>query len=103
MIKKFSNTHINLLKIDTEGYDLECLRGAENSLNSANIDLIICETFLLNTEKDNAIFGILLNIFTIKNYFFMNIYDSRDTDQGRLYTSNGIWVSHKIANQLNFL
>ena len=32
----------------------------------------------------------------------MNIYDSRDTDQGRLYTSNGIWVSHKIANQLNF-
>ena len=33
----------------------------------------------------------------------MNIYDSRDTDQGRLYTSNGIWVSHKIANQLNFL
>lgn len=103
LIKKFSNTHINLLKIDTEGYDLECLRGAENSLNSANIDLIICETFFVKYRKGQCYFWDIAKHLHNKNYFFMNIYDSRDTDQGRLYTSNGIWVSHKIANQLNFL
>lgn len=36
-------THIDLLKSDTQGYDLEVLRGAESLLNKEAISLVYCE------------------------------------------------------------
>lgn len=41
--------HIDLLKIDTEGHDLDVLKGAKNMLRSGKIDTVVFEFGMLNT------------------------------------------------------
>jgi FkbM family methyltransferase len=45
-----SVTHINLLKIDTEGHDLEVIRGAKILLQNHRIDCLYCEC---STDPEN--------------------------------------------------
>lgn len=47
--KEYNIDRINFLKIDTEGNDLQVLKGAENMIKSGNVDTIVFEFSLLYT------------------------------------------------------
>ncbi|MDA7857724.1 FkbM family methyltransferase [Gammaproteobacteria bacterium] len=98
-----ANGHVNFLKIDTEGFDLECLKGASRSLLDNKIDVVMCETFFVKYRVGQAYFWDIAKYLEEHGYYFVNIYDARDTGQGRLYTANGIWVSNTVAKSLDYL
>lgn len=77
-IKKFDdffnlqNHSNNLLKIDTQGYDLNVLKGASSSLKY--IDYILVETSFISIYKNAPNFCEINKYLTDNNFFLTNIY-----------------------------
>jgi FkbM family methyltransferase len=94
---------VHLLKVDAEGYDLEVLKGASESLKKEIIDVIVCETFFVSYRENQAYFWDIAKFLQQYNYMFVNIYDTRETGQGRLYTGNGVWVSRSSGINKGYL
>ena len=65
--------HINFLKIDTEGYEFEVLKGLDNNIK--NIKIIFFEHHYDNMIKKNYKFGDMHNLLTKNN--FKSIYKSK--------------------------
>jgi FkbM family methyltransferase len=42
-LAEIGNPHVGLMKIDTEGFDMDVLRGSAHAIESGNIDLIVVE------------------------------------------------------------
>ncbi|MBU0970059.1 MAG: FkbM family methyltransferase, partial [Proteobacteria bacterium] len=103
IIKKQSLEKIDILKIDTEGYDLEVLKGSLDLLKSQAIGVVMTEVFFVPYRVNQAFFWDIATFMSQQGYHFVNLYDTRDTHQGRLYTGNGLWVSPKIAKSNKFL
>ena len=96
-------TIIDLLKIDTEGFDLEVMKGAEKALRRGQIKVVLSEAFFVPYREQQAYFWDLASYMQSVGYHFVNLYDCRDTSQGRLYTGNALWLSPKLASQSGFL
>ena len=94
---------IDILKIDTEGYDLEVLKGSLNLLRSHAIGVVLTEVFFVPYRVNQAFFWDIAAFMHHQGYHFVNLYDTRNTSQDRLYTGNGLWVSPKVAQANNFL
>jgi len=103
LIKRFAFAPLDLLKIDTEGYDLEVLHGAQALLASQAIDVVLTEAFFVPYRVGQAYFWDIASFMRDVGYHFVNLYDTRDTSQGRLYTGNALWVSARVAQANNFL
>lgn len=103
LVKRFNLTSVDILKIDTEGYDLEVLRGAKEVIEAKIPKIIITEVFFVPYRENQAYFWDIAKFMEDCGYHFVNLYDTRDTTQGRLYTGNGLWVSPEIATLNNFL
>lgn len=88
---------IDLLKIDTEGYDIHVLEGARNMMEKAGISMIYCETGFHNSNQRNTSFNELTRYLEEKDYFFFGLYqvDYRDWKNGNNY-GNALYV-HKDA------
>jgi hypothetical protein len=65
---------IDLLKIDTEGYELNVLDGATKMLSSANISLIFCEIGFLRANNRNTYFADLTEWLAMRDYHFFGLY-----------------------------
>lgn len=67
--------HINLIKIDTEGFDLNVLKGASETLIEGRVDFIVCEIdFLYESSKGN--FEEINRYLQSKGYLLSGIYDN---------------------------
>lgn len=96
-------TKVDILKIDTEGYDLEVIRGAMQSLGRGLIDVVVCEVFFVKYREGQAYFWDIAAELGKLGFSFVNLFDTRDTGQGRLYTGNAIWVSPALSAKLFYL
>ena len=94
---------IDILKVDTEGYDLEVLKGSLDLLNTRSVRVVLTEVFFVPFRKNQAFFWDIASFMQQQGYHFVNLYDTRNTSQGRLYTGNGLWVSPEVAQTNNFL
>jgi len=94
---------IDILKIDTEGYDLEVLKGSQALLESQSIGVVLTEVFFVPYRVKQAYFWDIAAFMNQQGYHFVNFYDLRNTSQGRLYTGNGLWASPQIAQANGFL
>ena len=72
--------HVDLLKIDTEGYELEVLRGAEKSLDQKKISFIFCEIGFCSHDIGHGYF------FDLYNYL-----ESKDYQVHAFYETNNLW------------
>ncbi len=68
-------SHINLLKIDTEGFELNVLSGFTNMLNSKSIDLIYLETGFDIKNTRNTYFSNILDVLNNKGYQLFGLYE----------------------------
>jgi FkbM family methyltransferase len=93
----------DLLKVDAEGYDLAVLRGTERALREHRIHVVICEVFFVAYREGQAYFWDVATFMHECGYRFVNLFDTRDTSQGRLYTGNGVWVSPDVAAANGYL
>lgn len=94
---------VHVLKVDTEGYDLEVLRGAKGSLKTGIVDIVLCEVFFVKYREKQAYFWDIAAALEKLGYSFVNLFDTRTTGQGRLYTANAIWVSPNLSAELGYL
>ncbi|MES3032817.1 MAG: FkbM family methyltransferase [Gemmatimonadota bacterium] len=94
---------VDLLKVDAEGYDLEVLRGAAAALAAHRVRVVLTEVFFVSYREGQAYFWDIASFLHDAGYRFVNLYDTRDTSQGRLYTGNGLWVSPEVAGANGYL
>jgi len=67
--------HINLLKSDTQGFDLEVLRGASQALDRGAVDTILVETNFISLYEQQSTFGEIEQFLKIKNYRLTAFYE----------------------------
>jgi FkbM family methyltransferase len=103
LVQKESLDHIDLLKVDAEGYDLEVLRGAAATLEAAKAGAVMTEVFFVPYRHGQAFFWDIASWMRERRYHFVNLYDTRSTSQGRLYTGNALWLSPAVAAANSFL
>ena len=94
---------VDLLKVDAEGYDLEVLRGAQTALREHRVRVVLAEVFFVAYREGQAFYWDIAAFLHDAGYQFVNLYDTRDTSQGRLYTGNGLWVSPEVAGANGYL
>lgn len=94
---------VDILKVDTEGYDLEVLKGSLDLLNSQSVHAVLTEVFFVPYRLGQAFFWDIASFMNDQRYHFVNLYDTRNTSQGRLYTGNALWVSAQVARANDFL
>lgn len=93
----------DILKIDAEGYDLEVLKGASDSISGGRIGIVLVEGFFVSYRSGQAFFWDIATYLASHDYYFVNLFDTRETSQGRLYTGNALWVSDSVARANNYL
>jgi FkbM family methyltransferase len=76
--------HADILKIDAEGWDLEVLKGADNTIRNASIVLI--EAAVNNKIFKNSVFDVLMQM-NKRNFTLFDI-----TDLNRTIRHNALWL-----------
>jgi len=83
-----------LLKIDVQGYELEVLEGAKNSLNS--VDLIIVETTFLKLYNNQPLFEDVYNFLYSRSFRYRGNFDQIiNPNTGRILQADAIFVKEK--------
>ena len=68
-------THIDLLKIDTQGFDLEVLRGAAKTLRRRAVDNLLVEVNFASLSKGQGSFGDIEQFLADKGYGLLTLYE----------------------------
>jgi FkbM family methyltransferase len=74
-VEKHGITHIELLKIDTQGFDLEVLRGASGILDRRGVDTLLVEVNFASYYKRQASFGEVERFLTANGYRLLTLYE----------------------------
>jgi FkbM family methyltransferase len=94
--------YINYLKIDTEGFDLEVLKGASGMLNRAAIDFIEVEVGMNKTNSLHVPFEDMKEYLEQHGYFLFGVYEQVQewkTQQPILRRSNLLFISEKLTRR----
>ena len=67
---------IDVLKSDTEGYDLEVLRGARGMLDRQRVGYVYVEVTFLPGNHQNSLFGPILDLLRGHDYRFLGLYET---------------------------
>jgi hypothetical protein len=87
------------MKIDTEGADLDVLKGAERMLNEQRIDIVKVEAGMNPTNHLHVPFEVLKNYLESKHYFLFGIYEQKHewpTKHPHLRRTNPIFISQQV-------
>ena len=89
---------IDLLKIDTEGYELEVLRGAEKFLKTGRVGAILCEIAMAKKNQRNTQLPEVQDFLEPLGYYFVGLYETNVNyfSQGIAY-SNALFVVPREA------
>lgn len=91
--------HINYLKIDTEGGDIDVLKGAEQMLNEHKIDIIEVEAGMNYKNKRHVPFELLKNHLEYRKYLIFGIYEQKNewlTKEPQLRRANTVFISERV-------
>jgi FkbM family methyltransferase len=97
--KKISQ--INYLKIDTEGGDLEVLRGSEKMLSKQTIDLVEVEAGMNCRNERHVPFEVLKQYLESKKYYLFGIYEQVNewpSKEPHLRRTNPVFISERVIN-----
>lgn len=75
---------INLLKLDTQGHELEVLAGAIDALQQRRIDMIIAELLFVPVYERQSSYIEVLQFLSNKGFILHDFYDSVRGSDGRL-------------------
>jgi FkbM family methyltransferase len=67
--------HVDLLKIDTQGFDLQVLCGAGNILRNCMVDTILVEVNFLSLYKEQGSFGEVERLLAKSGYGLLTLYE----------------------------
>jgi hypothetical protein len=70
----FNVEHIDYLKLDTHGNELDILKGGAQLLNEYRISVIKCEVWFQNFYRNQAIFSDIDAFLRKKGFMFLDLY-----------------------------
>lgn len=76
-------SHIDILKTDTEGHELEVLKGAESALKSGRIDWVMVEVSFDPTDSKHTLFDTVNHYLQAQDMSVYCFYDHGYQDGGR--------------------
>ena len=89
-------TRIDLLKIDTEGYELPVLYGAIRKLEEANIAFLLCEVGFTKENSRNTNFSTLAEFLAGLDYSFFGLYDVSHYWNEKISFANALFVHESL-------
>lgn len=95
---------IDILKSDTEGFDVEVIKGAEKILSTGSIKVVVVEATFDDGDNFHSNFYDLA--LTLRNfeYQLLGLYDVHFRQgSGRLYHFNALFYSKKMTDKLHLL
>jgi FkbM family methyltransferase len=95
-----SITHIDLLKIDTEGADLLVLKGAQELLSGNAIEAVMAEVFFVPTYQGQATFDEIAGFLKVYGFSLFNMYIGRETPCGQACYGNAIFIGRRLQKAL---
>jgi len=95
-------THIDILKLDIEGYELKALQGAEKLLNTQKIDIIFTEICILRQYEEQVLFHELTAFLENKNYYLYNVdsFCGQETPIRQAVIANAVYISSNFRKIL---
>jgi len=94
---------IDLLKIDTEGYEIPVLNGAINSLKNNSIKLVYIEVGFSKRNVRNTYFMDIFNFLNQLGYVFFGLYEIHHYDfENENHFGNALFIHHKYLKNNNF-
>jgi FkbM family methyltransferase len=90
---------VNYLKIDTEGGDLEVLKGGKNMIDEQRIDFVEVEAGMNAGNKWHVPFETLKNHLESRDYFLFGIYEQMYewlTNDPHLRRANPVFISSRM-------
>lgn len=84
---------INLLKTDTEGFELNVLRGAEQMMDKNKIQFVYTEIFFYENYVGQSSFGDIYNFLLSKGFSLVRFYTFEYTDKGYASRTDGLFVN----------
>jgi len=93
----------NVLKIDTEGFDLEVLKGAEKNLKDEGISIIGVECYFARNYKDQSYFWDIAKFLNGFNYHFYSFTRLVETANGNLYFGDATFLSNTAWLKLGLI
>jgi len=76
-------SRINLLKTDTEGFDLQVIRGCEELLIAKNVDLVLSEVGVHIDDLRHTSFSKVTSYLELRGLFLYGLYDFPDRECDR--------------------
>jgi FkbM family methyltransferase len=93
---------IDLLKIDTEGFELEVIEGASKSIANNQLKLIYLEVGLSSKNEHNTSFIKVLPILEKLGFTFYGLYEiSHIGIQANHHYGNALFIHHSAVNQIS--
>lgn len=88
---------IDLLKIDTEGFEINVLKGAAQMLKDGHISFVYCETGFQKANQRNTYFPLLTEYLAEREYYFFGLYntDYHDWKRGN-HLANALYVHRSV-------
>ena len=90
-------TSINLLKTDTEGYELNVLKGGSSMMSRNKIQFVYVEIFFNENYVGQSSFGDIYNFLLENKFELVRFYDVLYTDDGVASKSDALFINKNFA------
>jgi FkbM family methyltransferase len=95
-----SITHIDLLKVDTEGADLLVLQGAKGMLAQGCVDVIMTEVLFVPLYERQATVDEIAAFLASHGFRVFNLYVEHETRYGQAIYGNAIFLGRRLQQKL---
>lgn len=100
-VQEHAIPQIDLLKIDTEGYEIEVLKGFKNFIDQGKIKAILCEVGFSRANQRNTHISDLMNYMELLDYHLYGMYDTENQQIKDAHNfGNLLFIHHSIASKL---
>jgi FkbM family methyltransferase len=93
--------HIDFLKIDTEGNDLDVLTGADDMLRRQEVDIVQVEAGMNQRNRHHVRFELFMEFMEQRGFYLFGIYEQRVEWLSRapnLRRTNPIFISDRVVS-----
>lgn len=85
---------IDILKTDTEGFDLNVIKGAEYLLRNSKVLFVLSEVGFDLTDRKHTHFFSLKSYLDQYGFKFLGFYDLHYRSRGQLMYCNALWINN---------
>jgi len=88
---------VDVLKLDTQGYEMHVLRGASESLKNGRIQMVCAEVQFVDLYEGQAEFTEAFDHLTQHGLFFIGLYSSAYSAKNRLLWADALFASTALV------